>query len=168
MATNKEEKFTFASVPASLLEMKTLPEYALDTPFKTAALTMIVLMNYGLNTDAMYEMLDDLKGPESVSNYDKQFIKDRLEGKEYKIASYFDGATVENSYTPDKPYTISIFENPYSYPDENWATMFVKSSGADSPRQLKFRRKPSTGQWFLNDIQCLSDIRTPAAADPWA
>ena len=25
----------------------------------------------------------------------------------------------------------------------------------------------STGQWFLNDIQCLSDIRTPAAYDPW-
>ena len=49
-----------------------------------------------------------------------------------------------------------------------WATMFVKSSGADSPRQIKLRKKPSTGQWFLNDIQCLSDIKVPANLDPWA
>ena len=24
------------------------------------------------------------------------------------------------------------------------------------------------GQWFLNDIQCLSEIRVPQEADPWA
>ena len=33
---------------------------------------------------------------------------------------------------------------------------------------IKLRKKPSTGQWFLNDIQCLSDIRVPASEDPWA
>jgi len=46
--------------------------------------------------------------------------------------------------------------------------MYVTSGGADSPRPIKLRKKPSTGQWFLNEIQCLSDIRTPVAADPWA
>ena len=35
-------------------------------------------------------------------------------------------------------------------------------------RSIKLRKKPSTGQWFLNDIQCLSDIRVPASEDPWA
>ena len=43
--------------------------------------------------------------------------------------------------------------------------MWVKSGGADSPRQIKLRQKPSTGQWFLNDIQCLSDIRIPTEED---
>ena len=73
-----------------------------------------------------------------------------------------------NGYTPAMPYTIKVRDNPYSYPEENWATMHIKSSGADSDRQIKLRRKPSTGQWFLNEIQCLSDIRVPAEADPWA
>ena len=73
-----------------------------------------------------------------------------------------------NGYTPVMPYTITVHDNPYSYPEENWATMHIKSSGADSDRQIKLRRKPSSGQWFLNEIQCLSDIRVPVGADPWA
>ena len=44
----------------------------------------------------------------------------------------------------------------------------MTSGGADNPRPIKLRKKPSTGQWFLNDIQCLSDIRVPVAEDPWA
>lgn len=40
--------------------------------------------------------------------------------------------------------------------------------GPENPRPIKFRKKPSTGQWFLNDIQCLADIRVPVSEDPWA
>ena len=43
----------------------------------------------------------------------------------------------------------------------------LTSGGADNPRHIKLRKKGSTGQWFLNDILCLSDIRTPANEDPW-
>lgn len=160
--------FIFTSLPTDLTELKALPEAVLNSPFKTAALTLAVLCNYANDPDATFEMLDFLKGPESVSEYEKQFIRERLRGKEYKTFSYFNGATPENGYTPIKPYTISVNENPYSFPDENWATLYVKSSGADSPRGIKLRKKPSTGQWFLNDIQCLSDIRIPIADDPWA
>ena len=116
----------------------------------------------------MYEMLDFLKGPENVSPYEKQFIKERLTDKAYKVFSYFAGATPGNGYTPTQPYTITVIENPYSFDNENWAMLYVKSSGADNPRGIKLRRKPSTGQWFLNDIQCLSDVREPADKDPWA
>ena len=106
--------------------------------------------------------------PPRLSTFEKQFLKDRLQGKEYKPFSFFKGATTANGYEPAKPYEIVVSDNPYSYPEENWATLYVKSSGADSERSIKFRKKPSTGQWFLNEIQCLSDIRVPAAADPWA
>ncbi len=64
--------------------------------------------------------------------------------------------------------SIEVDVTPYSFDTENWATMYVKSAGADAPRSIKLRKKPSTGQWFLNEIQCLSDIRVPAAEDPWA
>ena len=80
----------------------------------------------------------------------------------------FDGATPDNGYTPSQPMTIAIYENPYSFDNEHWATLWVKSGGADNMRSVKLRQKPSTGQWFLNDIQCLSEIRLPKEADPWA
>ena len=71
------------------------------------------------------------------------------------------------NYTPSKPYTIRITSNQYSFQSENWATLWLTSGGADNPRSIKLRQKPSTGQWFVNDIQYLSDIRTPASEDPW-
>ena len=86
----------------------------------------------------------------------------------YKPFSFFNGATPENGYKPTTPYTIAIYENPYSFDNENWATLWVKSGGGDNMRSIKLRKKPSTGQWFLNEIQCLSDIRVPASEDPWA
>ena len=165
---NESQTFTFAAIPASVAEFQALPEATLDSAFKTTALTLVALMNYENNKQAMYEMLDFLNGPDEVSGYTKQFLDDRLNGKAYKVSSFFAGATVANNYTPSTPYSITVSANPYSFDEENWATMYVTSAGADAPRPIKLRKKPSTGQWFVSDIQCLSDIRVPAAADPWA
>ena len=163
-----KQTFTFAKIPASVEELKALPEFALDTPFKAAALTMIALCCYKNDPEATYAMLDELKGPEALSAYEKQFLRDRLTDKAYKPFSFFAGASVDNDYTPAVPYVIAIEDNPYSYPDENYATLHMTSAGADSPRPIKRRRKPSTGPGVLNEIQCLSDIRTPKSSDPWA
>ena len=165
---NRSECFSFTAVPQNLSELQALPEATLDTPFKTAALTILALCLYKDNHDIVLEILDFLKGPESVSPYEKQFIKERLTDKYYIPFSYFIGATPENGYAPSAPFTIEVFENPYSFDNENWATLWVKSGGADNMRSIKLRKKPSTGQWFLNDIQCLSEIRVPKEADPWA
>ena len=162
------EKFTFAYVPKSVEELKALPESNMDSPYKSAALTMLVLCNYKNDVEGTHSMLDFLKGPEPLNPYEKQFLRDRLRDKEYKPFSFFEGANVDNDYTPTIPLTIVVSETPYSFREDNWATLYIKSGGADSPRPIKFRRKPSTGQWFVNEIQCLSDIRTPKSSDPWA
>ena len=161
------EKFTFAYVPRSVEELKALPESNMDSPYKSAALTMLVLCNYKNDVEGTHSMLDFLKGPEPLNPYEKQFLRDRLRDKEYKPFSFFEGANVDNDYTPTIPLTIVVSETPYSFREDNWATLYIKSGGADSPRPIKFRRKPSTGQWFVNEIQCLSDIRTPKSSDPW-
>ena len=165
---NRSESFTFATLPTNVAELQALPEASLDSAFKTTALTIVALCRYEQNPDEAIEMLNFLKGPEEVSTYEKQFIRERMEGKMYKARSYFAGATPQNSYTPTTPYTITVSENPYSFDNENWATLYVTSGGADNPRPIKLRKKPSTGQWFLNDIQCLADIRVPVSEDPWA
>ncbi|MBR6642080.1 MAG: hypothetical protein IKL28_00285 [Lachnospiraceae bacterium] len=165
---NRTESFTFASLPVSLEELKALPEASLDSAFKTTALCIAVLCNMERDADATWEMFDYLKGPETVNEREKSFLKDRLAGKQYKTLSFFAGATPDNAYTPVTPYTITVSENPYSFDEENWATLYVTSGGADAPRPIKLRRKPSTNQWFVNDIQCLADIRIPTDQDAWA
>lgn len=165
---NRTERFVFASLPSDLAELRGLPEASLDSAFKTAALTVAALCRYGESPEDTFEMLDYLKGPEQVSTFEKQFIKERLNGKAYKAFAFFEGAAPENNYKPNEPFEITVIENPYSFDNENWAMLYVKSGGADSPSGIKLRRKPSTNQWFLNDIQCLSDIRIPVSEDPWA
>ncbi len=165
---NHTETFTFDALPQTLEALRALPEAKLDTAFKTTALTILALSRYESDPETTYAMLSWLKGPEDFSTSEKSFLQDRLRGKEYKVRSFFEGATPENDYTPNKPYVISVIENPYSFDNENWATLYVTSGGADNPRNIKLRKKPSTGQWFLNDIQCLSDIRLPKSEDQWA
>ena len=98
-------------------------------------------------------------------------IDERLQGKEYKPFSFFQGATPANNYTPSRPYKITVTSNPYSFTTDSegykWCTLYVTSGGADSPRPIKLRQKKSTGEWFLNDIQCLSDIRIPTSQSKW-
>ena len=165
---NRSESFTFATLPANVAEMQALPEASLDSAFKTTALTIVALCRYEQSPDEAIEMLNFLKGPAEVSTYEKQFIKERLTGKMYKARAFFAGATPQNGYAPTVPYTITVSETPYSFDEDNWATLYVTSGGADDPRPIKLRKKPSTGQWFLNDIQCLADIRIPVEEDPWA
>lgn len=165
---NHRESFTFSDLPRNVNELRALPEASLDSAFKTTALTILALCRYEHDQAAAIEMLNYLKGPDDVSTYEKQFIQERMKGKEYKARSYLDGATPENSYQPATPYTVTVSETPYSFDNENWATLYVTSGGADDPRPIKLRKKPSTGQWFLNDIQCLADIRVPVEEDPWA
>lgn len=166
--SNESMTFSFGSLPTSLEALMAMPEANLDNPYKAAALGIAALCNFEKNADETFRMLDFLNGPDEVSNYTKQFIKDRLSGKAYKTFSFFAGATPDNGYVPSIPYNITVSSNPYSFNEENWAILYVQSSGADSPRPIKLRKKPSTGQWFVNDIQCLADIRIPVSADPWA
>lgn len=164
---SKSKTFSFEKLPTTVEELQALPEASLTDPYATAALCLAVLCNYEADVNETLAMLDVLRGPDPTSTYGKQFLRDRLQGKYYKPRSFFKGAKPENNYTPSQPYTITVSSNKYSFDNENWATLYVTSGGADNPRPVKLRKKPSTGEWFINDIQCLSDIRTPAEDDPW-
>ncbi len=159
--------YTLNSLPKTAEEMRAAAD--LSTPFNTASLAIAALMNFESNPDSTFEMLNVLKGPESLSPFQMQFIRERLGGKMYVVRSYFKGATPENNYSVSAPYEIEVNENPYSYQNEGYATLWLTSSGADNPRPISLRKKPSTGEWFLwGDITYLSDIRVPKEQDPWA
>jgi hypothetical protein len=165
---NESVTFTFAKLPESLAELQALPEASMDTPYKTAALSLLALCALAADEEIGKEMLNFLKGPEPLTPSEISFIKDRFRDSKLVPFSYFKGAKPENNYTPDVPFTVTIFSNPYSFQNENFATLHVKSGGADSPRQFRLRLKPSTGVWYLLEQMVLVGIRPAVKDDPWA
>jgi hypothetical protein len=163
--------YTFDSLPQNVRQMQALSIADRTDPYAVCALTIAALARHGSSSRDCFDMLNYLKGPEPVSNYEYSFINERLQGKEYKSLSFFQGATPANNYTPNRPYKITVTSTPYSFTTDSegyqWCTLYVTSGGADSPRPIKLRQKKSTGEWFLNDIQCLSDIRIPTRESKW-
>ena len=153
--------------------LNTLPKSAAEikpasSPQQTAAYAIASLVRYTEDAEAGIAMLDVLRGPRPLNNFNKQFLRDQLRGKEYTARSYFDGANPDNNYTPSTPYTLTVSENPYSYQNEGYARLLLKSGGADNPRFITLRLKPSTGEWYLWEYEgLLAGIRIPAKDDPW-
>ena len=171
-ASREEKTFTFARLPQNLEELKALPESALTDRFATAALTVLALNVYPENPEASFAMIDFLRGPDPMTTFQKQFLKDRfMDGKNYLLRSYMEGATVDNNYEPSLPYRITVMSLAHSNDSigYGYVTLYIQSAGADSPRGIRLRTKPSTGQWFVNVYDgLLAGIRIPKADDPWA
>ena len=167
--SNKSKTYSFEALPQTVDELKALPEAALTDVYAVAALSLLALTRFEADRDASIAMLNFLKGPDPMTPMAIQQISDRfMDGKFYKVNSFFEGATPANNYTPSQPYKVKVSSTPYSFDTENWAVLYLHSGGSDSPRPVKLRKKPSTGQWFLVEIQYLGDVRTPVAADKWA
>lgn len=165
---SKRETFVFTALPESLAQMQALPEASLSTPFQTAALTVCALCAYAADKQIGTEMLNWLRGPRPLNGQDISFLNDRFRGgKTYLPFSYFAGATPENNYTPNEPFTITIESSHISAAEPGYMKLFIPCGGADSPRPIKLRMK-GDGRWFLWEQYLLTDIRQPKAADPWA
>jgi len=162
-----QQRFTFQAVPQSVAELAAMPESALTSPFQAAALTVLALCRYVQDAPSGIDLLNHIKGPQPLSPYEQQFLRDRLRDKAYLPLSYFAGATPQNNYTPSLPLTLTVMEDPYSYAEAGYAKLLVRSAGADQPRPIKLRAKGQTA-WFLWEQFLLSDIRQPVADDPWA
>ncbi len=165
--SNKTVDVTFASLPESLEEFRALPQAALNNPFDTAAMTVLALCFYPQDRELCFQMLEFLKGPGTLSPYERQFIRDRFMDSDYVPRSYFKGASPQNDYLPSQPYTISVSENPYSYQNQGYAKLFIRSGGADNPREILLRLAKD-GKWYLWEQFLLAGIRAPESSNPWA
>ena len=164
---NKSVPVVFAALPQTLAEFTALPQAAMQTPQDTAALFLAAMCLYPHNTDEALAMIAYIKGPQPLSGYDKQFLADRMRGKPYLPLSFFAGAVPTNDYTPAQPYTVTVSETPYTYQEQGYAKLEIRSGGADSPRPVKLRLAKD-GKWYLWEQFLLSDIRAPESANPWA
>ncbi len=168
VSTGKAKSVNVPSLPTTLAELQAMPGAKLTDEYAVTALAVAVLCNYENDPDETCQMMDFLRGPQPMTGVDKQFIRDRLKDRGYIVRSYFKGATPDNNYTPAKPYAVEISENSYSREEQGYVKLFVHTSGADSPRPITLRLKPSTGQWFVWQLSLLTDVKKPKESDPWA
>ena len=158
------KRVVFDTLPRSAGELSPA-----QTPEETAALTLAALVRFSEDQAEGVAMLNVLRGPRPLSAQEIQLLKDQLtKDRDYVARSHFEGATPDNDYTPSQPYAVTVSDNPNSYMTEGYATLYIRSGGADSPRPVTLRLKPSTGEWFLwNHVGLLPGIRIPASKDAW-
>ena len=158
---------TFDKLPCNVEELKALPIASLNEPEYGAALFVAAMMHYSANKEETFEMLDFLNGPYEVTEYQKQFIADRMADGAHVVRSFFKGTSPDNDYTPTMPYTIET-ERGFDQEIDGRMRILLTSSGADTKRFITMRHKPSTNQWFIEDQMILGMIRAPKSSDPWA
>ncbi|MBQ5473642.1 MAG: Ig-like domain-containing protein, partial [Lachnospiraceae bacterium] len=158
--------YSFKKLPKNLAELKKIP---LNTKFGPMAAGICALTTYETLPSAMYthpifDMFDYINGPKfEVNNAQKSGIfysmKATLEKGKY---CYFNGAKPSNSYTPDQPYTFTVYEGPYYIPardhDINYGTtperrmILIAFEGDDSERYMDVFES-SDGNWYCWDTQ---------------
>ncbi len=157
----------FSSLPETYEEFVAMPQAALSTPYDTAAMTILAFCFFPQDKNLCYRMVEYLKGPAGLNDYQRSFIKDRFMDADYIPRSYFKGAVPGNDYAPSQPYTISVSTNPHSFDNDGYVRVWINSGGADSPRQIDLRQAKD-GKWYLWEQYVLVGIRKPESTNPWA
>ncbi|MCL2727513.1 MAG: hypothetical protein FWD56_03930 [Bacteroidales bacterium] len=161
------QSIVFPSLPKTLAEFKALPQASMESPYLTAALFVVAFSLYPQNPNESIDMINFLKGPESLSPREINLIREQVRDKSYLPRSYFAGANPKNDYTPSLPYTVVVSDNAASFGSDNTARLFVRCGGADSPRPITLR-KAKDGKWYLWDhVSLLVGIRIPESSNPW-
>lgn len=156
----------FEQLPQTAEELEALLSvYPLSDPRNVGAFFVASLVRYVDSADDGLAMIDLLRGPRPMNGLDKNFIRDRLRDKPYLPGSYFEGATPENDYTPDAPWTLMVYDDPMEA-ETGYLYIQVATTGADSPRRITLREKD--GLYYLWEYSnVLTGIRLPASLDPW-
>lgn len=150
---------TYDKIEMTLDEFKAVVEANRTDAFYIAGLAAVALCNYKRDRELAFQMLNALRNPvEPMPERDIYTIRERLTGKEYIPYSYFAGAIQFNNFTPRAPYTILVKDNQFSFYEDCWAELWLKSSGDTKERQVRLRKRPSTGAWYLTEQMLVQDI----------
>jgi hypothetical protein len=167
--------YTFKKLPGNLEELQTIP---LDTMFGPMAAGIAAVASYqpGVYNMQTYDkcpqlaMFDYLNGPGfDIPNVQKQnmFITMRttLEGyggpAQGSPFMYFEGATPENGYTPNEPFSFMLVHGPYQVPaTQSIGTgqmlperqmILISFAGDDSQRYCDVYQSKVDNNWYIFD-----------------
>lgn len=150
-------KYTFNKLPANAEQIKLISLSGPDKEFaSTAALICAIHMfdkskGDRTNNAPLSESIGYLVGPNQADyitgpygGVNRSFVAGQLIDHPDIMNCYFDGATSFNKYTPNEPYTISLYEGPYYIPAQNTVNgprpqtdmIFVSGEGFDTDRYV--------------------------------
>ncbi len=156
------QNVTIEKLPTSVEEFIQVRDKLSSTPEGGAAVFILALKIYGENASLGEQCLvisvdrsklqtgSVYKGME-IDRMSMSRLKEQMRQYPYVANSYFEGAHSDNAYTFNFPATVICSENAYSG-DANGDSfkIFVKSSGADSPRPISMA-KNNRGVWKASE-----------------
>ncbi len=173
MAENKTWTSKIGKFPTDADEFLSVYTALGENPSGAAVCLIIALIEYTKNEEAGKKMLSMLMDPsrlvkrgdgiKELFQSDLRFISLQSKGKEYMFRSYVLGTSPENSYEIEKmPAVFEFSSNKYSDAQgDNKFKLFVKSSGAASPRPVTLSRQ-ADGYWKAFEFSSLLlDIKKP-------
>ena len=166
---NQTVTFTFQALPESLAQMQALPEASLDTPFKTAALTVCALCAYGADKNIGLEMLNWLRGPRPHERAGDLLPERPLPGRqELHPVLLLCGCVAGKRLYPPPALHPAGGQQPHLQRGGRLLQAvhpLRRCRRAPAPSSCAAR---ADGQWFLWEQYLMTGIRIPASADPWA
>ncbi len=163
-------KVSVKAIPGNADEFSELTAEMPNTPEGAAARMVLALTLYCADQGAGEIVLTMVvhpgqlapgSGESKLSKRSLDLIKNQIGGRPNRMHSYFTGTSPEQSYQlPQPPYSLEFTTNPHSgRAEEGRIKLFIKSSGADSPRPITVQTD-SSGTWKAAEwSSLLSGIR---------
>ena len=101
-------------------------------------------------------------GEKRLSKRSLDLIKNQIGGKTYHMHSYFSGTSPDTGYKlTEPPYILEFSTNPHSGRlEDGKIKLFIKSSGADSPRPITLETDASNAWKAAEWSSLLSGMRS--------
>lgn len=111
----EEATVTFSAIPTTVSGFEKLRSQIGNTPQGAVALQLIAFEMYNKNTGVGTKCVEmnntDINVPSVMRRLPEIFGKNNPEDsyvRKHLVATFFDGATPENGFNPNKPYTIKV------------------------------------------------------------
>jgi len=157
-----------SSEPTSIDEFVKLRDEIAKTPEGGAAMFVLAMRKYQANPKENIgylivsidkSRLEENQGEDSYKGYtiaksDMWTVKTQLTKNNYLANSYFKGTSNQNGYAAKAPFVVECKKNQYSDIDANTVKVFVKCTGADSPRPITLV-KNDKGIWKAKEFSSL-------------
>jgi hypothetical protein len=164
-------KIELTRVPGDLNSYTELELQLPATPEGAAARIILALTLYTVDQKAGESALAGAvhpgqlapgEGEKRLSKRSLDLIKNQIGSKPYHMHSYFTGTSPDTGYKlTDPPYSLEFSTNPHSgRAEDGRIKLFIKSSGADSPRPITLQTDASKAWKAAEWSSLLSGIRS--------
>lgn len=166
MSRSKLTEVTFHELPTDFDIFTNIAESTLNLPERVAALFILALRIYAVDSELGLKMISYLRHQEELEPEEiKNLLETPLKKSSYLPLAYFKGAAPLNSYTPEEPYVITVKNDGHRSLKRKYKTLYIGCPGAGIYRPItlvrmkkrKIKNKRLLGNpWFVEEYASLT------------